>query len=164
MTTTRTARSEAPRLAQESKNGWLQVTPGERFIIRTSSDDTDGAYTTIEVAADPGNGVRMHIHQNEEEHVIILEGTARVACGYRTWDAAAGTSFTVGRGVPHAWCNPSESSLRMLVTFSPGRIEGLFQAVAQGNPDLAALMEDFGVRIVGPTLIEGRYTISSPRS
>jgi mannose-6-phosphate isomerase-like protein (cupin superfamily) len=56
----------------------------------------------LEIVADPGNGVRMHIHENEDEHFIILEGTACVACGERTWDAAAGTAFTVSRGVPHA--------------------------------------------------------------
>ena len=150
---------------QESKSEWLQITPGERFAIRISSEDTMRVYTTLEVAADPRNGVRMHVHQNEDEHFIILDGTARVACGERIWDAAAGTAFTVGRGIAHAWCNLSESPLRILVTFSPGRIEGLFRAVAKGgNVDLAALSEKFGVRIVGPTLVQGLYSFSSPRS
>jgi hypothetical protein len=53
----------------------------------------------------------------------------------------------------------------MLVTFAPGRIEGLFRVIAEGgNIDLATIMEQFGVQIVGPTLLEGLYTISSPRS
>jgi len=107
----------------------------------------------------------MHIHEEEEEHFIILEGTAHVACGDLSWDATAGTSFTVGRGVPHAWCNLLRSPLRMLVTFSPGHIEGLFRAVAEGGDvDLAAVARQFGVRIVGPALREGLYTISSPRA
>jgi hypothetical protein len=57
------------------------------------------------------------------------------------------------------------SPLRMLVIFSPGRIEGLFRAVARGgNADFLTHFENFGVRIVGPTLLEGVYTLSSPRS
>ena len=151
-------------LTQKSKVRWLQITPGERFAVRISSEETKGAYTALEVIADHRNGVRMHTHQNEDEHFIILEGTAHVACGERTWDAAVGTAFTVGRGVPHAWCNLSESPLRMLVTFSPGRIEGLFRTFAKGGDiDFAALSEKFGVRIVGPTLIEGLYSFNSPR-
>ena len=144
---------------------WQQITPGERFAIRTSSKETNGAYTILEIVAQPGNGVRMHVHENEDEHFIILEGTARVAYGEQTWDAAAGTVFTVSRGVPHAWANVSGSPLRMLVIFSPGRIEGLFRAIGRGgNADFLALFENFGVRIVGPTLLEGVYTLSSPRS
>ena len=151
-------------VTQESKGEWLQITPGERFAVRISSEETKGAYTTLEVTADYRNCVRMHAHQTKDEHFIILEGTARVACGERTWDAAAGTAFTVVRGVPHAWCNLSESPLRMLVTFSPGHIGGLFRAVAAGGDiDFAALSEKFGVRIVGPTLVQGLYTFSSPR-
>jgi len=53
----------------------------------------------------------------------------------------------------------------MLVTFSPGRIEGLFRSIAKGgNIDFAALSEKFGVRIIGPTLVPGPYLFSSPRS
>ena len=60
----------------------------------------------------------------------MLEGTLDVANGARRWDAPAGTIVTVRRGVPHAWCNPSDTPLRMLVVFTPGMIEGLFSAAA----------------------------------
>jgi hypothetical protein len=48
------------------------------------------------------NGVPSHIHNKEEDHFIVLEGTLDIAVGQRRWDAPAGTSVTVGRGVPHA--------------------------------------------------------------
>jgi hypothetical protein len=60
------------------------------------------------------------------------------------------------------WCKLLRSPLRMLVTFWPGHIDGLFRAVAEGrNVDLAVVVKKFGVRIVGPALLEGFYTISS---
>ena len=58
---------------------WLQVTPGECFTIRTSSWDTNGTYVVFEFVAEPRNGVPMHVHDNEEEHFIIVEGTVHLA-------------------------------------------------------------------------------------
>jgi mannose-6-phosphate isomerase-like protein (cupin superfamily) len=114
----------APQL---SEDGWLQTTPGERFKIRIRAEETQAAYTMLEMVADPRNGVPMHIHKNEDEHFIVLEGTLHIANGDKRLDAPAGTSVTVNKGVPHAWCNLSLTPLRMLVIFSPGHIEGLFR-------------------------------------
>ena len=144
---------------------WLQLTPGERFKIRTSVKETKGAYSMFEVVADPGNGVSMHIHKNEDEHFIILEGSLRIAIGGKMSDAPAGTSVTGTRGVPHAWCNLSDSPVRMLLVFSPGHIEEMFKAYAarQSNDELSAVREKFGLVITGPTLPECIYSIGSPR-
>ena len=104
-------------------------TPGERFIIRTSVEETKGAYTMLEVVADPRNGVPMHIHTNEDEHFIVLEGTLRIANGGTTLDAQAGTAITVSKGVPHAWCNLTlkevgrdDCPVSMTACSRPGRI------------------------------------------
>ena len=143
----------------------LQVTPGERFKIRIASSQTMGSYAVIEIVADPHNGVPLHIHSREEEHFIVLEGTLDIAAGDRRWDAPAGTSVTVKRGVPHAWCNPSEMPLHMLVVFSPGRIDGLFKAVA-GVDDvdkITAIAARYGTQLIGPPLQETARSIYSPR-
>jgi hypothetical protein len=57
----------------EREGEWSEVTRGERYIIRTTSQQANGAYSMLEVVADPRNGVPMHVHENEEEHFIILE-------------------------------------------------------------------------------------------
>jgi mannose-6-phosphate isomerase-like protein (cupin superfamily) len=163
MTTPKTAEV---RLASNHDRGeWLQVTPGERFRIRVSSAQTMGAYSVIEIVADPGNGVPLHIHDKEEEHFIVVEGTLDFANGDRRWDAPAGTSVTVKRGVPHAWCNPSDTPLHMLVIFSPGQIDGLFKATA-GVDDvdkITAIAARYGTRLVGPPLHGTAYSIHSPQ-
>jgi quercetin dioxygenase-like cupin family protein len=144
---------------------WSEVTRGERCIIRVSSEQTNGAYSMLEVVADPRNGVPMHIHGIEEEHFIILEGKAFVANGDIRREVAAGSSITIGRGVPHAWCNISEDTpLRMLVLFTPGGLEALFRDNAGLEPgDKIALAAKFGTRITGPALFDDLYTIYSPR-
>ena len=163
MTTPKTAEV---RLTPDQDHGeWLQVTPGERFKIRIPSAQTMGAYSMIEIVADPGNGVPLHIHNREEEHFLVLEGTLDIANGDRRWDAPAGTSVTVRRGVPHAWCNPSDTPLRMLVVFSPGHIEGLFRATA-GVDDvdkITAIAARYGTKLVGPPLQGTAHSIHSPQ-
>ena len=160
--------TKVPTIGHQSNGEWSQTTPGERFIIRTSVEETKGIYTMLEVVADPRNGVPMHIHKNEDEHFLVLEGTLHIVVGDVTLDIPAGTAVTVNRGDPHAWCNLTEMPVRMLVIFSPGHIEELFKEVAarksNNNDDIAALADRFGCLIVGPPLREDIYTIGSPRS
>jgi quercetin dioxygenase-like cupin family protein len=150
----------------EREDGWSEVTRGERYIIRTTSEEVNGAYSMLEVVADPRNGVPMHVHDNEEEHFIILAGKAFVANGDTRREVAAGSSITIGKGVPHAWCNPSEDApLRMLVLFTPGGLEELFRKHAGTEPAaMIALADKLGTRITGPALFDDLYTILSPRS
>jgi mannose-6-phosphate isomerase-like protein (cupin superfamily) len=152
---TQRAFSEAAA-AYERENEWTEMTQGERFFVRTPSDHTNGAYSMVELVAAPRSGSPMHVHDNEDEHIIILEGTARIAHGHKMVDLPAGATLTVRKGVPHAWCNPSQAPLRMLAVFTPGVIDGLFREVADGgNVDLVSVASKFGTRIVGPTLLEG---------
>jgi mannose-6-phosphate isomerase-like protein (cupin superfamily) len=163
MTTLKTG--EIRSTPNQEHSEWLQVTPGERFKIRVPSAQTMGAYSVIEIVADPRNGVPLHIHDKEEEHFIVLEGTLGIANGDRRWDAPAGTSVTVKRGVPHAWCNPSDTPLHMLVVFSPGRIDGLFTAAA-GVDDvdkITAIAARYGTQLIGPPLHATARSIYSPR-
>ena len=156
--------TEALPNRHQGNGQWLQTTPGERFKIRTSVEETEGAFATLELIADPRNGMPMHVHKNEDEHFIVLEGTLHIANGDQTSDVPAGTAVTVRKGVPHAWCNLSETPLRMLVVFSPGHIERLFREVAgRENDDIAAILDKFGCLIVGPALLESVYSINSPR-
>jgi mannose-6-phosphate isomerase-like protein (cupin superfamily) len=148
---TPTTEPEAQSINDKDKSKWLQTRPGERCRIRISAADTTGAYSVVEIVSDARDGTPMHIHQNEDEHFIILEGTARIASDDKTFDAAAGTAVTLSKGVPHAWCNLSGSPLSMAVIASPGGIEEIFLLIAKGGDvDIKALSEKFGVRNVGP--------------
>ena len=156
---------ESSTAYEKADDTWLQVTPDEQLRIRVTAAQTMQAYSVIEIVADPHNGVPLHVHNNEEEHFIVLDGTLNIAVGNRRWDAGAGSCVTVKRGEPHAWCNPSDMPLRMLVVFSPGRIEGLFRAAA-GVDDvdkIAAIAGRYGTQMIGPPLHERVHSIYSPR-
>jgi mannose-6-phosphate isomerase-like protein (cupin superfamily) len=143
---------------------WLETTPGERFKIQRSSTDTGGAYLILEVEADPRIGVPLHVHDREEEHFIVVEGTLQIAIDGRTQDLPAGTAVTVRKGMVHAWCNLTESPVRFIVVFTPGHIERLFRAVAAKKvDDVEEFARSYGTRIVGPTLHPGLNHFFSPR-
>ena len=146
---------------------WWEVTPGERFVIRTSVTQTDGAYTMLEVEADPRNGVPLHVHANEEEFFVILEGRVHLVNGEQTVELTAGDAVTVRRGTPHAWCIISDRLVRMLIIFSPGNLEKTFRLIGSlKGDDLAAILasnESDGSTVVGPPPFDGIYSVLSPR-
>src|ERR1700722_7194243 len=79
---------------------WLQTRPGERCLIRVAAAETNGAYSVVEILSHPGDSTPVHVHQNEDEHFLILEGTARIVRGDETFDAPIGTAITLPRHIP----------------------------------------------------------------
>jgi mannose-6-phosphate isomerase-like protein (cupin superfamily) len=149
-----------------TKGEWLETTPGERFKIQTSSADTGGRYLVFEIEAAPRIGVPLHTHDNEEEHFIVVEGTMQIAVGGMMQDFPPGTSVTVGKGVPHAWCNLSGSVVRFIVIFTPGHIEEMFRAIAAKQVDHADVKDfahSYGTRIVGPPLHHSLHNYFRPQ-
>jgi quercetin dioxygenase-like cupin family protein len=145
---------------------WQQVTPGERIKIQASSEQTCGAFSMIEAIAERGNGVPMHIHHNEDEYFIVLEGTFHIAVGNKRLDLSAGETITAARGVPHAWCNASKAPVRVLAVFSPAGIEGLFRegAAARDLTEIEAIARRYGTELIGPPLQATSYSVASPRN
>jgi mannose-6-phosphate isomerase-like protein (cupin superfamily) len=130
---------------------WFESRPGERFRICTSAAQTNGAYSVVEIVAEHGYGTPVHIHENEDEHFVVVEGTASMVNGDQAFEATAGAAISLRKGVPHAWCNRSNSPLRLVITNVPGGIEEALRLSANGV-DVRAVAEQFAVRVVGPML------------
>ena len=133
------------------KNEWLETRPGEHCLIRVSARDTHGLYSLVEIVSDPGDGTPLHIHEREDEHVAVLEGTARIAYGDKVFDGQAGDVVTLRKGIPHAWGNRSKAPLRLAFLVSPGGCEEALELIASGSPaDIPAVAERFRIRVIGP--------------
>jgi mannose-6-phosphate isomerase-like protein (cupin superfamily) len=91
---------------------WLEATRGERMSVRTSADETAGVYAMLEVLAELRNGVRMHIHNNEYEHFLVLKGMLHIANGGEGLDVPAGAAGSVKKRVPQAWCSLADTPVR----------------------------------------------------
>ena len=139
----------------ELSGEWLQSRPGERFSIRIPASATNGAYSVTEVLSSPGDSTSVHLHENEDEHILVLEGTARIKCGDKTFDASAGTIVSLARGIPHAWGNPTNTQIRLMTTAMPGGVEEVLRLLATSGEqlDVLALANKYGVSLIGPPLL-----------
>jgi quercetin dioxygenase-like cupin family protein len=132
-------------------NGWLQTRAGERCFIRVPAGQTSGIYSAVEITSVPGDATPLHCHANEDEHLMVLQGVAKVAVGGQVFSAKVGEAVRLPRHVPHAWGNRSSQLLRMVVVATPGGVEEALQMIAAGEVrDIPAVAQRFGVTNLGP--------------
>jgi len=108
---------------------------GSQLVRRIRSEDTDGAFSVVEFVSQPGEGVGMHTHDNEDELVYLLEGEIEVTVGQSTMTATAGTSALLPKGIPHGYSNTGSTPSRLLAVLMPGKLDTFFLAL---NRELAA--------------------------
>ena len=136
----------------QTKGEWLETRPGEHCLIRVSAKDTHGLYSLVEIVSNPGDGTPMHVHEREDEHIVVLEGTVRIAYGDKVFDSKAGDVVTLRKGIPHAWGNRSSAQLRIAMLCFPGGVEEILNLIPKATlADVPALAERFHVRNIGPT-------------
>jgi quercetin dioxygenase-like cupin family protein len=109
--------------------------------IALSSTVTSGSLACLEVVVRPGGLVApVHVHTYEDETVFVVEGTVSVRLGDRTLRVDAGSMVFGPRGVPHAFWNEGDTTVRMMMTVIPGEsFETYFRSLPNNfGDDLAA--------------------------
>jgi mannose-6-phosphate isomerase-like protein (cupin superfamily) len=146
---------DAQAIDNEQSGEWLQSRPGVRFSIRIPAAATNGRYSVTEILSSPGDSTPVHLHEKEDEHILVVEGAARILYGDETFDATAGTTVRLARGVPHAWANPADTPLRLVITATPGGVEECLRSIVTSGDQLdpAALADKCAVRVIGPPLL-----------
>jgi quercetin dioxygenase-like cupin family protein len=129
---------------------------GERIQVRGGwlsflalGEQTGGAYALIETANDPATGVRLHVHEREDETWFVLEGEYTFEVGGQTFRAGPGDYVFGPRNVPHSYANRTEAVARALIMVTPAGFEGFWResATLAGAPAAHhALEEKYGVR------------------
>ena len=140
---------------------WWQ---GSRMTIKACAADTGGALGLVEGIFYQGFGPPLHVHHQEDEGMLVLDGEIRFRQGAEESVAGPGTLIWVPRGVPHAFTVQSPSA-RALVIITPGGFEEMFieggMPVSESpepptqhyDPDAArALAVKYGFDVVGPQL------------
>lgn len=130
---------------------WMEARPGEHSCIRVPAVETKGIYSVVEIVSIPGDATPLHLHHNDDEHMLVLEGTVRVACGDKVFDVAAGAMASLPRGIAHAWGNRTQSNIRMVFFVTPGGVEEALRLMAEGGDiDMVAFAKRFEVDVLGP--------------
>jgi oxalate decarboxylase/phosphoglucose isomerase-like protein (cupin superfamily) len=81
----------------------------------------------FETNTDPGQFVPVHIHPNQEEFILVQEGSLDLKLDGVWVRAHAGDLARLPRGIPHGYFNKSDKPARALFWVSPaGMLEELF--------------------------------------
>jgi mannose-6-phosphate isomerase-like protein (cupin superfamily) len=112
--------------AGEGQSIWIV---GDTYTFKAVGEDTNGAYTFLEVNVSPQAGAPPHIHHREDEFYYVLEGELEILDGERTFIASAGSYVHIPRGTLHCFKNVGEVLAKMLAFFTPAGMEGFFLEV-----------------------------------
>lgn len=93
---------------------------GERIDFLRTAADTDGELLEfdLELSAD-GRVPGAHVHPEQEERFLVLEGTMRFRLGMRTIVAEAGDAVVVPAGRVHRFANAGEGPAHVRVEVVP---------------------------------------------
>ncbi len=114
-----------------------------------SSEDTNGAWSLVEVKEMPGYKTNLHRHNNTDEAFYVLEGVLTAKIADKTSEYPAGSYVLVPRGTPHAQGNFGKVPVKVLLTITPSGFEQsfkdrveLFKTVKPNNPDYRKMREE----------------------
>jgi len=130
----------------------IGVNEGQAFTVLgmpvrmvLSSAQTGGAMMLFEQSAKPGQGVPMHIHEDEDEVFRVLEGQVRVTVNKAVTIAKPGDTVFGPRLIPHDWSVFGDKPAKILVAVLPGTgFETMLLDLSQlppGPPDMAKVAE-----------------------
>jgi quercetin dioxygenase-like cupin family protein len=93
---------------------------GERIVIVTGEDETDGELLVWDLFLAPGGRVpSSHAHPEQEERFTILQGRMKLRVGGRTTVAGPGSTVTVPPGTVHSFANAGRSRVHVRVETRP---------------------------------------------
>jgi quercetin dioxygenase-like cupin family protein len=137
------------------------------WSFRLTGDDSEGRISVGQGTLPPLTaGPPLHVHTNEDELFLVVEGVLTVQLGDTLHEVEAGGLVWGARGTPHAFANRSTASTRLMSFIVPAGVESMFAEQdayldsLQGPPDwqrLAHISERFGVTQLGSQIeIPGR--------
>ena len=121
---------------------------GQRITYLATASDTRGAFLLLDATERRGLELPMHVHENEDETVILLEGEASFHVGDQTFLAHPGDVVFMPRGVPHGHTVVTEE-IRALLLVTPGAMEGYYRALIRQAEGKSGVPEVKKVGMIG---------------
>ncbi|MGH9945886.1 MAG: cupin domain-containing protein [Pyrinomonadaceae bacterium] len=117
--------------------------------VLASSEDTNGAWSVVELIEMPGYKTRLHRHNYTDEAYYVLDGVLTARIADKTYELPAGSYIVIPRGTPHAQGNFGKVPVKVLLTMTPGGFEKsfidraeLFKTVKTDSPDFRKKREE----------------------
>jgi len=122
-----------------------------RFLV--SSEDTNGAWSLVELKEMPGYKTNLHRHNYTDEAFYVLEGALTVKINDKISEYPAGSYVLIPRGTPHAQGNRGKVPVKLLLTMTPGGFERsfkdrveLFKTAKPDDPDFRKKRKENAVK------------------
>ena len=139
---------------------------GDVLRLLLSAEQSGGVVSVIEGLAH-GGGPPLHIHDNEDEVVLVVAGRLAYRIGDSEGEIEPGGLLWMPRHIPHTVANLSATACRFLTIAMPGGIEVMFRAQSRylsnlpggavPDPEAMARLEGADTRrAVGPPLSNTR--------
>jgi quercetin dioxygenase-like cupin family protein len=153
-----------PYLAQAAEQEQLQWLGGGVMRIMLDSEKTDGQLTMMRSATHGGSAAPVHVHDIEDEIVVLLQGSGIFWVGDQRWELSEGGVAFLPRKVPHTYLFTSPTVDMLAVITPPGTQEDFMRAagwdLSRPKPDgweitpatMAAAAAATGQTILGPPL------------
>ena len=103
------------------------------FLVKASAETTGGSFSIIEEVAPLDTP--PHVHANEDELFIVLEGEHEFTVGETVFDAGPGAVVFAPRGIPHSHRRVVPRTGRFLTLVSPAGFEGFFRELSDAERD-----------------------------
>ena len=115
---------------------------GDSLRFALTAESTGGALTVGFAQVQPGGGPPPHLHLNEDEIFIVLEGRMAFLADGAWTEGGPGTVAFLPRAVPHAFRNVGDTPSRHVVITTPGGFERFYAdwaEVMSEGPDFLRL-------------------------
>ena len=139
---------------------------GELLTLKVTNAETDGAFTVIELVAQPGGGPPLHTHPSSESFTILegeFEFTGLACSKPYSFRAHPGDTIYIPARAPHTYKAVGDAPGKTLLVLTPGtEMEQFFAEagvrvtpgvpVPSGAPDLPSLLaagQKHGVAFLG---------------
>lgn len=150
---------QVPVIRHAGEGARLPVFGGDLTWFVTAAD-SGGRLLAGLLTAPPDNGPPIHLHRDEDEILIVLEGNFSFYTNEVWTDVGPGASVFLPRGLPHAFRNIGSTPGKLYVIVnSPGlqtffdRCEAPFyQPDGPDMRSITAIGGDHGIRFVPPLL------------
>ena len=151
--TKRIINSLKPKIVRSDEGKVINVI-GDWQTFKLTGKDTNGLFTLIEEENEPGTGIPLHVHENEDEVFKVIEGEMELTVGDKTTILKAGDLAFGPRGIPHSWKIVGNSKAKVILSVFPAGIEDMFEELSAqppGPPDFPKVAEicgRYGVKFI----------------
>ncbi|MDX1971601.1 MAG: cupin domain-containing protein [Candidatus Sumerlaeia bacterium] len=106
---------------------------GTEILLKIASNATHGSFSIITAMDSPGGGPPPHVHHQEDEVLIVLEGEYEFLLNGQSYRGGCGTIAILRRGETHTYRRVSPDQGRLMAFIIPGGFEDFFAGISRAS-------------------------------